>query len=161
MRRRIFISINLEEETKRQIAKKIEPLKKKLPARWTDPNQFHITLGFVGSLDDSVLPELCEKLKEGLSKVEMFEISFGEFVWGPSLSRARMLWLLGSHSSKLDRVRKLAEDALQGVQTNQKRFRPHITVARLIKPHENRKLLSLLRLTSSKLKFLFLLLVLI
>lgn len=102
-----------------------------LDARWTDPDQFHVTLRFIGDAD----PEDTRRYEEALADV----------TGPPAHCRPYGLDLLPSRRSPkvlvlgLERTESLmslygaVEDTLQseGIAPEDRKYRPHVTLARL------------------------------
>ncbi len=135
-KRRIFIAINFPE----QIKKKLLAFKEgwaDLPVRWTRETNLHITLTFIGYVDDEQMLEVCQLAKEVASKHKSFEIKLKKIILGPPQKPPRMIWVEGESNQELSRLK----DDLEKVLFNSNRvgfkssgysvFRPHITLARI------------------------------
>jgi len=95
MRHRIFIAINLPEDIKEKLA---EYQKKwfDLPVRWTKKENLHITLEFLGYLFEQDLIELCQKIKEMVSKKKVFTVCLNKICYDPLNKKLpRMIWVTG------------------------------------------------------------------
>jgi 2'-5' RNA ligase len=62
---RVFIAIDIDEKTRAAIADVQEQLNakvdiKKGDVKWVEPKNIHLTLKFLGEIDDSKLPEIQE-----------------------------------------------------------------------------------------------------
>jgi 2'-5' RNA ligase len=134
MRRKIFIAINLDEKTKRFIHGKTEKLATQtadLDMKWTDQANYHITLAFIGYVSDDEISEICSKIKEAIKDTEIFDLSFRTIGWGPNNQTPKMIWLGGEINEELIVLRHKIEEALAGIPTDRKKFKPHITLGRL------------------------------
>jgi 2'-5' RNA ligase len=60
---RLFVAIALPPEIRRHLARMQELLRPMIPARWTKPDQFHLTLKFLGETADEKLPALLAALR--------------------------------------------------------------------------------------------------
>ncbi len=147
-RHRIFIAINLPEDIKRELAK-YEQKWPELPARWTNKNQLHITLEFLGDLTGQELAEVCKVANEVARRHKSFSVSLGKVCYGgrseakptflevglASPQVPRMVWVEGEKS---DNLKDLKEDLVECLK-KEMRFRPegrqgftpHITLARI------------------------------
>ena len=144
MKRRIFIAINLSEKVKKRL-KEYKEAHGDLPVRWTKIPSLHLTLVFIGYVDDEQMLEACKITRETVSEVEPFFIDFKRIIIGPIGKEPRMIWLEGAHSQELADLKNKLEQALvsanAGLQKiDGKLFAPHITLAR-IKTVDWRKLL--------------------
>ena len=135
MSHRVFIAINLPEETKKQLS--LYRVKwPELPCRWTKKENIHITLVFLGYVKDEELPEILEAVKTAALKNKPFSINLNKICYGPTDKKpARMVWAEGEKSNKLAKLQTDLENALQGETSNFKgegrAFAPHITLGRL------------------------------
>ncbi len=103
-------------------------------ARWAGPEQWHLTLAFLGPV-----PELTPVV-DGLRSLRgrgSFTLHLGGAGAFPSVRRARVLWLGARHGGEA--VSSLAADVVStlaplGYQPEERRFHPHLTLARLRVP---------------------------
>lgn len=133
-RHRIFVAINLPYEVERALAE-IEKKWPDLPARWTDTENIHITLEFLGDMTEVELGEVCMVVKEVAARHEAFAITLREVLYGPpGKMPPRMVWVEGEKSKELSTLKKdLQESLLEKVrfQPEHRAFSPHITLARI------------------------------
>lgn len=117
MNHRIFVAINLPEDVK----KKLSDYRDKwpdLPARWTKKENLHITLEFLGHLNDEELLELSQRTKEMALKTNSFTLVLNKICYGPPVRAdrpqkpPRMIWATG------DKIKEF-------------NLSPHITLARI------------------------------
>jgi RNA 2',3'-cyclic 3'-phosphodiesterase len=132
MQRRVFITINLPPEVKKRLTQKSEKWAD-LPVRWNREDNLHITLAFLGYVDDTDLPKICEAVGEAAKKSEVFEIFLNKIIIGPSAERPRMVWAVGEKSRELKNLVERIEKQLGIFTSNKKEFRPHITLGRIRK----------------------------
>lgn len=136
---RIFISINLPENTK----KKLLDYGKKwqnLPAIWTKEHNLHITLAFLGYVREENIPDILNKTKEAAEGKDGFEINLTKICYGPpNKLPPRMVWAEGEKSKELAELQASLEKYLFSSQNMEKYlpqkevkpFSPHITLARI------------------------------
>jgi len=137
MRHRIFIAINLPEDIKKRISdyQKNWPT---LPIRWTKKENLHITLVFLGYLNDEELLEVINITKEVASKNQSFLINLNKILYGPPKKfPPRMVWVEGEKSQGLANLQRDLENSLyssplKGVKEGEIRpYSPHITLGRI------------------------------
>lgn len=131
-KKKIFIEIPVP----RQVRKKIMQSTAKwadLPVKWMKEDHLHITVSFIGYVDESVLPEICQKVSDAATQVESFDIEFDRIELGPSREDAHMVWLTGQPSEQLRRLNEAVERSLGTFSHSHKQFRPHLTLGRLRK----------------------------
>ena len=132
MKRKIFISINLPERTKKRLTKTIEKWQD-LPVKWVKEANLHITLFFLGFVDDESTLEVCQKVKKIAEQEEIFDIEFEAITFGPTLEDPRMIWLAGKVNEELKHLVEKIEKELGIFSSPRKEFRPHITLGKIKK----------------------------
>ncbi|MGC1410141.1 MAG: RNA 2',3'-cyclic phosphodiesterase [Acetobacteraceae bacterium] len=100
-------------------------------ARWVPPENYHITLRFIGEAPRYLAEEIDHAL--ATLRAPAFALTLtgiGTFAKG---GRSQSLWLGVERSEPLDRLRGKLETALQrcGLEPERRRFQPHMTLARL------------------------------
>lgn len=135
MKKRIFIAINLSEKVRKRLKEYREKFDH-LPVRWTKIPSLHITLVFIGYVDNEQMLEACKVAREVASEAEPFFINFKRISLGPQGKEPRMIWLEGAESQELNELKKSLEEALvskdAGLHKVETRpFNPHITLARI------------------------------
>lgn len=136
MRRRIFIAINFPQDIKKKLAS-YRGKWPELPARWTKPDNLHITLAFIGDTDEDGLVEICRVAKEVARKHYPFSIKLDKISYGPLKKiPPRMIWVSGEKSDGFCNLRNDLEKALLSSEKipfspEGREFSPHITLARI------------------------------
>jgi RNA 2',3'-cyclic 3'-phosphodiesterase len=139
MNHRIFIAINLPDKVRSNLSG--QQLKwAELPCRWTKEENLHITLAFLGSLNDEELLELCKITKEIASRHESFTVNLNKIIYGPTSQNPKMVWVESEGSKELSKLQRELENSLPVEKDKENRkYSPHITLGRL-KPWEFRKI---------------------
>ncbi|GBE17252.1 2',5' RNA ligase family [bacterium BMS3Abin15] len=130
MQRRIFIGIELPQQARKQLIQATEKWQN-LPVKWGRIENMHATLLFLGYIDDEMIPEICDKIRKGCQKSDIFDINFEKIVLGPDAKRARMFWLEGNPSEKLKQLKNNIGEELGIFQRENKAICPHITLGRI------------------------------
>lgn len=134
-KRRLFIAINLPEGVKNKLIdyqQKWIDLDPKL-IRWVGKGNLHITLVFIGYVNDDEMYEICNMMKEVAKKHEPFFINLERIILGPPGRTPRMFWVEGEKSQELGELQNDLENVLTGGNLAKKEarsYRPHITLAR-------------------------------
>lgn len=125
---RLFIAIDLPASHHAPLLALQDPA---LPARWTPPHQYHLTLRFVGDVPTTRI-SLLEKALETIYKSSGTLACDGLDVF-PSRRKPRVLFVGLSPAPFLMAVQTAVEEAVTsaGLPGADKPFHPHITVARL------------------------------
>ncbi len=115
MPHRIFIAINLPENIKKELISYQEKWPE-LPCRWTRKDNLHITLAFIGSVNNEEIPGICKAAKEAAGRHESFSINFKKICYGPpNKVLPRMVWVEGTcpelvEGRKIDKLSYLQKD---------------------------------------------------
>ena len=128
---RLFVAVNLPDEPSQQL-QQLQDVR--LSARWTPPAQYHLTLRFIGEVDQPV----SRSLREALNAIQgpSLRLQSGELDVFPSRRRPRVLVLRIRPTSALKALQADVETATQevGLPPDDRPFSPHVTFARLKKP---------------------------
>lgn len=130
---RLFVAINLPDDVRRQVHEAVEVVRERdLPARWTDPEHYHVTLKFVGEVRPDRRADHVEVLRRVASGYRPVEVNLGEVGAFPSLRRPRVIWLGVDATPQLRALKHDLEHgyASLGVDRETRAFRPHVTLAR-------------------------------
>jgi 2'-5' RNA ligase len=134
---RTFIALPLPDTIKQALEETILSLKRRIDARWVRPQAMHLTLKFLGDIQEELVPALGQGLDEICA--DYTEMEFGLDALGafPGRKRARVIW--ASLSGPVDRLASLAEHVDRlcgrfGIHPEARAFRPHITLGRLKTP---------------------------
>lgn len=103
---------------------------------FTDPEQAHLTLKFLGDTDDDRIPELREELETAVddSGVVPFDAALGGLGVFPHLDYISVVWLgVRAGSEKVTRLHEAIEDRTTalGFDPEDHDFTPHVTLARM------------------------------
>jgi len=116
--------------------------------KWTQPQNLHITLQFVGEVDRDTLFELVKTAQEVANSFRPFKITYKGLGVFPHLRRPRILWVGVDYGAgilkRLARTVEIANKRLKGIRPDTKPFHPHVTICRM-KRVDERKLKFFLR----------------
>jgi len=131
---RIFIAINLPEDIKEKLSD-YQGKWPELPIRWTKKENLHITLIFLGSLNDEEVLEVCKIAKEVASRNKSFSVNLNKTCYGPPKKMPpRMIWVQGEKSLEFTSLKDDLEKSLMGrmrFSPEKRVFSPHITLGRI------------------------------
>ncbi|HTK82032.1 MAG TPA: RNA 2',3'-cyclic phosphodiesterase [Bacteroidota bacterium] len=115
--------------------------------RWETPEKFHVTVKFLGDVDERKLPTIIAKIEQTVSTITGFEIEYGDIGMFPDRDHPRIIWI-GCHNPDrmLSRLKKELDSALRpfGFPIEARAFHPHITLARITGEKGKKDLLSIL-----------------
>lgn len=133
---RLFVSVDLPEA----FAASIEEVQRAVDGAsglsFTDPDQAHVTLKFLGDVDEAALDETVDAIEAGVEKadVDPFECSVEGVGVFPSLEYISVLWLgVGAGSDSLTALHESIEERAidAGFEPEDHEFTPHATIARM------------------------------
>jgi len=128
MSKRLFVAIDLPEST-RQLLAALDPHIR--GARWVDPAQLHLTLGFF----DDVPEDIDLVLREKLSSIEFgaFFLPIRAVGTFPTKGPPKVIWIgVGKAHPHLFQIHKRVQEAALavGIEPELRPWHPHITIAR-------------------------------
>lgn len=97
--------------------------------RWTDPAGWHVTLAFLGDVDAGRVPGIAERLPGLVGRQPTIALVGEGLVPWPHEDEARMAWCRFRPDFGLAELHNRVAGGL-GV-TERRRFRPHVTLARV------------------------------
>ena len=145
-RLRLFFAVELPEEVRARAAEHATRLRQSFPdvrAGWERPEKLHVTLKFLGDVDEPRAPSLrraAEAATRGLSSFALTVEGTGSF---PPRGAPRVLWLgLRDDSGRLAHLQSQLERECEreGFPRETRPFKPHLTLARLRTPRGAREL---------------------
>ena len=102
--------------------------------RWTKPEQIHLTLKFLGDLDEQGVPEVSRAIESAVSQINPFDIVLGACGRFPEDRPARIVWVGfnkgAAQLSSLERAVSAAVTPL-GFAPEKRPFVPHLTIGRV------------------------------
>lgn len=136
---RLFVAIELPDEIKLSLT----PLTRGLgDVRWLDEDQRHLTLRFIGELDHGGLEDVIEAL--AMVNGAPFELRLEGIGHFPPRGEPRVIWAGVARSESLHRLKRSVDRALNGIglTPENRKFAPHVTLARLRRPPPPHRLAS-------------------
>ena len=144
---RLFISIDLDEQLRKEIEKVQRLLKKVSPHALScvKSNQLHLTIKFLGDIDEQNLSSLKERLKTSASKLKPFNFELGAISFFPLHGPLRLIWVTPQNESPTESLRRchlICDEEIKALTANKDEdasFHPHITVARIQKDNKHQQ----------------------
>lgn len=113
---------------------------------WTRPEGMHLTLKFLGEVEEKMLPEMEDALSATVRGRSPFSLDVSGIGTFPNIRRPRVVWIgLKDHGNNLIRLQKAIEKEFNGIgfSPEDRDFTPHITLGRIRSPKNVEKLLRL------------------
>jgi 2'-5' RNA ligase len=104
------------------------------------PDDFHLTLQFLGDTREADLPRIAEVLRRAAAAVEPFGVRYSRLGAFPGPERARVVWVAGEEEGGragafADLARRVGEGLSPlGYPPEARTFHPHVTLGRLRAP---------------------------
>ncbi len=144
--RRIFTAIDISDEAQMKVAHYIENIRDEFPnlrVGWERAEKLHLTLKFLGDVDEKQLSNLIEAVEKTAEEFSNFNLQISETGAFPSPRNARILWLGGrDEQENLRRLNEILETECErkGFEKEKRNFKPHLTIARLREPPKSKEL---------------------
>lgn len=129
---RLFVALDIPEETRsaiRELILRLEPVAR--GAKWVRPEGIHITLKFIGSIEDDRLAAIKEHLSR-VSHREAIPVAFRNFGFFPNEKRPRVFFIGIESGKPLADLASEIETRLAELKIpkEERAFTPHLTLAR-------------------------------
>ncbi|QLG49986.1 RNA 2',3'-cyclic phosphodiesterase [Natrinema halophilum] len=136
MQKRLFVSVDLPDEFAEPIADLQTDLEGASGLSFTDPEQAHITMKFLGDVDADRLPALERELEAAVDDADVapFTVRYGGLGVFPSFEYITVVWMGVEHGG--EQLAKLFEaienrTTVMGFDAENHDFTPHVTLARM------------------------------
>jgi 2'-5' RNA ligase len=134
---RLFVALLLEPawlEVLEAVQKRLKTLDRTSSVRWTDPRSIHLTLKFLGEVDEGRVAELVQALAGAVEGRGAPILGLGGLGAFPNRRRPRILWVgLKEEGKLLPPLQAAVESAAAtlGWEREGRPFQPHLTVGRV------------------------------
>jgi len=132
---RSFIALEVPVELKRWIKEVQTQLRNETGATitWARSEGIHLTLKFLGDVEEELLPKIEQELVEIADRVPPIELKTTTTGGFPNLRRPKVLWVGLEAVDELYRLQEDIDAALSklGFPKEDRRFHPHLTVGRV------------------------------
>lgn len=128
-----FFAVKLPNETKTFLADWVEKNKETFPfQRWVHPEDYHITLAFLGFAEKDKLDAVKKQIKKVLNNQQAFSLTLHNAGTFGQKENPRIFWADTFPSEELSNLQKKVYNQVidSGFVLDKKPFRPHITLAR-------------------------------
>ncbi|WP_158582969.1 RNA 2',3'-cyclic phosphodiesterase [Lysinibacillus yapensis] len=128
-----FVAVKLPAEVKAFLQNWVKDHQEEFPfGRWVHPEDFHITLAFLGFAEEEMKQKLVRSLPGILGQEPTFTLKLNKIGTFGAVKKPRIFWADTEHSDDLNRIQqKVYRQCIDiGFELDKKPFRPHITLAR-------------------------------
>jgi len=132
---RAFIALELSEEIREELSRLQNELKKTdADVKWGDPENIHLTIKFLGNIDEAQIGAVTEALDKIASRTGQFKMSLFKLGAFPDLHRIHVVWIgIDEGCSQVETLARSIEDELckAGFPGENRAFRAHLTLGRV------------------------------
>jgi 2'-5' RNA ligase len=147
---RLFVAIAPPPAVLDELDALVQPFRaRRQELRWTDREAWHVTLAFLGEVDEPAAARLVPRLERAARRHQSIGLAFSGAGAFPAAGRANVLW--SGLSGDRRALARLAESVAAGAgragappPDKRRRFQPHLTLARCRMPADVTELVAAL-----------------
>ena len=132
---RSFVAIEISQNIKRNLGEIISKLSgANADVKWVRPANMHITLKFLGSVEEGDILEICNVIKDAVVDVEPFDLEIGGLGAFPDIKKPKVVFVnIVDQSKTLLTLYERVEERLAyfGIKRESRKFTPHLTIGRV------------------------------
>jgi len=150
---RLFIAIKLPGEARDYLFTIKNNFSRDLAkVKWVGKKQIHLTLKFLGEVDEKIIKEIISKLKE--VEFKEFELELDDLGFFPNEDYIKVLWVGVKNFNKIIELHDDIDEKLSKYFTKDREFSCHITLGRIKFVKDKKYFLDIIKKTKiEKLKF--------
>lgn len=133
MERHFFVALQLPAEVKRKLNQLCHEIKKNHSFKtWVHPEDYHITLAFLGKASRIQIENLTSSLRETVAEHDIFTLVINRLGFFGNKEQPRIFWAGVEEQDKLYYLQKLVANACAEAdfKLEKRPYAPHITLAR-------------------------------
>mgnify|MGYP002036722336 FL=1 len=132
---RVFVAIELPASVRGWAIQLQQSLSgRDIDVRWVKLPHVHLTLKFLGEVQDRLIPEICDCVKGVSQSCDPFSMKLSDLGAFPNIDNPRTLWIgVAQGSDQLLTLHSKLENELEkfGFVPESRRFTPHVTLGRI------------------------------
>jgi len=142
-KKRLFIALNIPKQVKQELIKVIEKLQvKNRGVKWVKADGLHLTLHFLGSLDENLTEQVKLSMQSFQGKFNQLQFQLGKINAFPNLTRPRVIFIECKQvdSKSVFKLQELLCEKLikLGIGVDRRSWKPHLTLGRVKVPGDFR-----------------------
>ena len=146
---RAFIAIEMSPEIRAELAERMASLRRAAGSvKWVEPHNIHMTLKFLGSVPDDLVPKMIERVRECCAATTPCDLELKGAGAFPNIGKPRVIFVDAKEDPAVlaDLARRLDEAMCEfGVEPEERGFKTHITLGRVRVPRPAPELAEQLR----------------
>jgi len=134
---RLFIAVELDEAIRKKLAEAQERLRAaRCSVKWVKPELMHLTLRFLGEVDEGRIPQLEEAMASGAAGIAPFGVTVAGLGAFPERGAPRVLWVGIRDNGSLATLNSRLETGVRhlGFAPEDRPFSAHLTIGRVKDP---------------------------
>ncbi|MEW5758448.1 MAG: RNA 2',3'-cyclic phosphodiesterase [Candidatus Omnitrophota bacterium] len=143
---RAFIAIELESKVKDKISQIQNILQKtNADAKWVNPKNIHLTLKFLGYIDQEKSEKIKQVIDQTAENFQSFSIETSQIGIFPQKGTPRVIWIgIKKGKETLEKITSKIEEKIEklGIKKENRPFQSHATIARIRSPKNKQILLT-------------------
>jgi RNA 2',3'-cyclic 3'-phosphodiesterase len=137
VKKRLFVAVDLPADVRVRVAAYARELRLQMhgaPVSWTKPENLHLTVKFLGDVDQRMFDNVIRALATAGTSVSPFHLSITGTGVFPATRKPKVLWLgVSDPAGRLGATATALDDALSrlGSAKEDRVFSPHLTLGRI------------------------------
>lgn len=144
MKLRTFVAVEINDAIRERLSGLITRLKTtEADVKWVAPENIHITLKFLGYIEDTRVAAVGELVRKATASIDSFTVDIEHLGAFPNTKKPRVIFVVAQEEgNNLATIYSRLDDSLakMGIRKEGRQFRPHLTVGR-VKSQKNLKAL--------------------
>ena len=140
MKLRTFLAIDLNQSVRQRVSELMSFISSDTTAtKWVEPESLHVTVKFLGDVDDVKISDVCRSTAEAAAAHRRFDCHCRKLGAFPRDDRPRTIWVgVDAEQDELLSLHRSVDQALSqlGFRQDARRFHPHITIGRVRGGHD-------------------------
>ncbi len=132
---RTFLAIELPSSILKRLKEVQQELKTcQADVRWVDPNSIHLTLKFLGNIEEKQMESIVKAVEKSVQRTPFFSLKVQGVGGFPDVRNPRVLWIgLEERGALLSTLQNQLEKELEkiGFKSENRPFHPHLTLGRV------------------------------
>lgn len=132
---RTFVAVNVSAKIQANAAKLIERLSNQgTDYKWVQRGNMHITLNFLGDVDEREIPEVCKRVKNAVAGQQSFDLTIQGLGCFPAAEKPKVVWLGSVEGGEsLTQLNGSVGEAMleMGFPLDRNDYHPHLTLGRI------------------------------
>ena len=152
--KRLFFALNATVPLEKSFAPFLKKIRigadqREISVRWTPPENYHVTVTFMGETPDENVPALQKVLSDVCSRFQSFDLKIEDISGFSNEHDARVIYLGVQNKKYLNEFKQALDQALEEagllLHIDERNFVPHLTIGRLRNPRSVKDLISPLK----------------